>query len=75
MNTRTRSSSFLDGSPTPEWVEDVKRRTGRQPAAHTLAAASSELAQNGFGIPEPSEPRKPKRDWLAPKPRHWLAVP
>jgi hypothetical protein len=54
-----RFSSYLDGSPTPPWVEECRRRTEaqRQAAAYTLAPASS----------EPSEPRKPRRDWLATK--------
>jgi hypothetical protein len=62
-------SSYLDGSPTPPWVDECRRRTAaqRQAAAYTLAPASSEPS-------EPEEPRKPKRDWLAPKPRDWLAV-
>jgi hypothetical protein len=67
MSNGTRSSSYLDGSPTPAWVEDIRRiEAQRQPATYTLASASSEPS-------EPEEPRKPQRDWLATKEeKPWL---
>ena len=53
----TRFTSHLDGSPTPAWVERLRRRHVAQPA-ETFAAR-----------PQGERRNTPKRDWLR---RDWL---
>jgi hypothetical protein len=72
--THTTGSSFLDGSPTPEWVEDCRRRAAAQKASYGLTEVFSSEPDAAYRDPCTSEPRNrqsiadlPRRDWLAPK--------
>jgi hypothetical protein len=70
------SSSFQDGSPTPEWVKALRRRQG-------IDVSRPEIVSGPHGLPseaaearnaQPSRParlpslRGPVRDYLKPEP-------
>jgi hypothetical protein len=58
----TRVSNYLDGSPTPAWVEELRRRNDRR--RRTPPSVPPTLRRSAGR----------RRDWLAPR-RDRLAVP
>ena len=78
----TRTSTYRDGSRTPQWVEELRsgiRELQYLPEPEAPTRLAKQLAQLGAEraaahTARPSarsaEKRVPKRDWLAPRP--WL---
>jgi hypothetical protein len=66
-------SSYLDGSPTPQWLEDLRRRERLAHAPQHFSPALDEVFTQVNTTSSSSEPpnavlgRRSKRDWLKPE--------
>jgi hypothetical protein len=64
-------SSYLDGSPTPAWLEELRLRAAQRMSdgptfTNNLSGEAGSIPRTTPETPTAVLGRRPKRDWLAP---------